>query len=698
MTRAVLPRPNFPFRQLAGFRAQYPLALGGCFGRVFDVSAASPSRRPPETPVALAAGLLVAAALAAYHNSFSIPLFFDDLPGIERNLSLRHPGPWFLPPVDAAGATGRPLVNFTLGLNYALGGLDVTGYHIVNLAVHVLASLVLFGVVRRSLLLPGAGWFDQLTAQSVLASQAPGTGPAIPAITGSATAIAFVAALLWSVHPLLTESVNCVIQRTELLVGLFYLLTLYAFIRSVEPGATSRWRIAALGACFLGVLSKEVMATAPLLVLLYDRMFVAGSFHAAWRARAGFHGALLSSWLLLATLIAGSAQRTGTVGFGLGISSWEYLLTQCRAVVLYLKLALWPAPLVVDYGYAAERDLGNVLPQALLLVGLACTTVWAVGRQRPWGFFGAWFFLILGPSSSIVPLTTQTMAEHRMYLPLAGLVVFAVVGLVRWLGRRGLALALGLAVVITVVTVMRNRAYATPLSIWSDTVAKWPDNARARTNLGNALARLGRRAEAIPHYAAALQLDPKYQEAHANLGLALLREEKPAEALAYFASAVKLRASDAETERNWGDALARLNRVPEAVDHFRQASQLAPDNPQNIALLGWALLFSSRAAEAVPVLEQAARMQPDSADVHLDFSNALLAVGRLPASLPHFEAAGRLRPGDANIHFNWGLGLMRAGRPADAAVRFEEVVRLQPDDPEARTMLQTARQAAGVNR
>jgi Flp pilus assembly protein TadD len=625
----------------------------------------------------------VAAVVVAYHNSLSIPFFFDDLPGIERNVSLRHPAQWLFPPVDASGATGRPLVNFTLGLNYAAGQLGVTGYHVFNLLIHGLAGLALFGVVRRTLLLPEF-------------QRPPDDATGKRSHAADATAIALATALLWGVHPLLTESVNCVIQRNELLVGLFYLLTVYGFIRSVGPEGKGRWQTVSVIACFLGVLSKEVMATAPLVVLLYDRWFVAGSFRAAWSARARFYGALFASWLLLAFLIAGSAQRTGTVGFGLGVSSWEYLLTQCRAIVLYLKLAIWPAPLVVDYGYSVNRSLGEVLPQALFLVSLAAATLWAGVRRRPWGFIPACFFLVLGPSSSVVPLTTQTIAEHRMYLPLAGLVVATVLAAYRWLGYRGLVAFFAVAAVFGVVTIVRNQAYGSALSIWSDTVAKWPENARARTNLGNALARSGRIPDALPHYTAAIRIDPKYQEAHANLGLALLQAGRPAEALPPLGEALKLRPGDTEAERNLGEALANLNRMPEALEHFRRAAELAPHHPRNVALHGWALLLSSRASDAVPVLTRAAQLQPDSPDVHIDLANALTIAGRPAESLPHFEAAARLRPGDANIHFNWAQSLLRAGRRADAAVQFAEVVRLRPDDAEARALLEKTRQAAGL--
>jgi len=156
--------------------------------------------------------MVVFAALAVYHNSFSGPFIFDDRRAITENLTIRHPWSALAPPSTGGGVIGRPLVNLSLALNYAVGGLKVWGYHATNLAIHILAGLTLFGIVRRTLLRQGYGGHTLLRLDS-------------------ATALAFTVALLWVVHPLQTESVTSIIQRTESLMGLFYLLTLYCFIR-----------------------------------------------------------------------------------------------------------------------------------------------------------------------------------------------------------------------------------------------------------------------------------------------------------------------------------------------------------------------------------------------------------------------------------------------------------------------------------
>ncbi len=272
------------------------------------------------------------------------------------------------------------------GRDHAFAALK-RGYHIFNLIVHTLGSLALFGLVRRTLL-----------------------QPALRARFGSAaTPLALAVALLWAVHPLLTEAVTYVVQRAESLMGLFYLLTLYCFIRGTKsasdtPGAGRRrspaaaptlmdrrrkvWLLAAVGTCALGMATKEVMVSAPLLVLLYDRTFVAGSWRDAWAQRKGFYLSLGATWLLLGWLVLGTENRGGTAGLGLGDSVWTYALTQTRAIVLYLKLALWPHPLVFDYGTEAIEHLADALPFALviaLLIASAAVALWRwPSRLSPW--------------------------------------------------------------------------------------------------------------------------------------------------------------------------------------------------------------------------------------------------------------------------------------------------------------------------
>ncbi len=235
----------------------------------------------------LPATVIVLTVWAAYANSFSTPFIFDDLKSVVQNPTIRHLWPLadvLSPPTSLTGAVGRPVVNLTLAINFALGGLDVRGYHAFNALVHALAALTLFGIVRRTFLQP------VLRAGFVAA--------AMP--------LALAVALLWALHPLQTESVTCVIQRTESLMGLFYLLTLYGFIRAVDAPAPHQGagRVFTVTVCLLGMATKEVMVGAPLLVLLYDRTFVAGQFFAAaWRQRGRWHtlrwrrrGSCCSGW------------------------------------------------------------------------------------------------------------------------------------------------------------------------------------------------------------------------------------------------------------------------------------------------------------------------------------------------------------------------------------------------------------------
>ncbi|HEY5228526.1 MAG TPA: hypothetical protein VIJ19_08290, partial [Opitutaceae bacterium] len=238
--------------------------------------------------VLLAAAVIGVAALAAYLRSFTVPMLYDDVPTIVDNPTLRHWASALAAP-NATTAGGRPILNLSLALNYRIGGVSVWGYHALNLAVHVAAGLALLGIVRRTL---------------------------APRVGEAALPIAFAASLLWVVHPLQTESVTYIVQRAESLMGLFYLLTLYGFIRAAEPDTRSRalWTSVCVGSCALGMGTKEVMVTAPLIVLLYDRTFVSWTFGEALRSRRKLYAALAATWVPLAFLVASSHGRGGTAG------------------------------------------------------------------------------------------------------------------------------------------------------------------------------------------------------------------------------------------------------------------------------------------------------------------------------------------------------------------------------------------------
>ncbi len=454
--------------------------------------------------------LIIAAGIWAYHNSFQGPFIFDDVPSIPENPHIRHL--WSIREalaVSPIAVQGRPVECLTLALNYALDGLNVRGYHAVNLILHLVSALALFALLRKTF--AGEKLRDRF-----------GT-----AATGLAAAIA----LIWEVHPLQTESVTYIVQRSELLMGLFLLLTLYCTLRGSHSARARAWYLAAVVSCALGMGSKEVMVGAPLIILLYDRVFLASSFRELWQRRRGLYVGLAATWLILAVLVARTTHPM--TGFGVtGLTSWDYLKTEAGVIVYYLRLCFWPHPLVIDYAdWPITLSLKYSLAPGVVVVGLIAETAWAFRRLPEVGFLGAWFFLILGPTSSILPSLGEVAAERRMYLPLAAVVTMVVVGAYT-LGKRlfhkqqgvvlGCVAGGSVVVLLTFLTIQRNRDYNSEVTIWQDTVEKRPNNARARYSLGHALVQLGQVQGGMEEYEQALRLNPDLADAHNNLGNALM--------------------------------------------------------------------------------------------------------------------------------------------------------------------------------
>ena len=340
--------------------------------------------------------LISAGAIAFYWGSFAGPFVYDDIRAILENPTLHHLASALRPPAGSDTVSGRPLLNLSFAVNYALSGYAVWSYHLLNLVIHLLAALTLYGLIRRTLALKAA---DTL-----------------------ATLFSFFTALLWVVHPLQTESVTYVVQRAESLMGLFYLLTLYCFVRSLgEQGL--RWKVLSVLACLAGAATKEVIATAPIVVFFYDRTFACDSWTQALRTRWRYYLGLASSWILLAFLVSSNGgDRGGSAGFEVGVSWVQYWLTQGEAVLRYLWLSIWPIPLVFAYGPLPARSSLIVALSVGLVLGAFLASLLGGLRGRPWGFLGIAFFLILAPTS-LIPGTMQEVVEHRMYLPLACVIV-----------------------------------------------------------------------------------------------------------------------------------------------------------------------------------------------------------------------------------------------------------------------------------
>ncbi len=574
---------------------------------------------------ALAPLLIVAAILTAYAGALTTPFLFDDTTILEmrelRTLSWR-----------TVSGTTRPLVQLSLALNWLAGGSNVVGYHLVNVGVHALATLTLFGLVARTLELGRLDGRWQAAARP----------------------LALVVSLLFALHPLQTQSVTYVIQRAESLMALCYLFTLYAMVRGAGSSHPARWYSAAVAACGLGMLMKPVMVTAPVTALLYDAVWVAGSWTAAWRRRRALHVALMATWSLLIVLLAGDHESAATAGFATReVTLGAYARSQPEIVLRYLRLALWPYGLVLDYAWPPATGFrGVVVPTVVLGLGIGLA-LWIVRRSRELGALVVVFLLILAPSSSLIPIKDLAF-EHRMYLPLAPVLMLAVAG--TWMAIRRLGLrpaterrvAVGVAVVMVVVllglTVDRNRDYRSALAMWTDVVAKRPDNARA----------------------------------HGNLGLALLRDRRVEEAMDAMRTSLRLDPGSAETHNNWGFALGGQQRFAEAEPHYREAIRLKPEYAEAHNNLGVVLMEGGHLEEAAVHYGEAVRLRPDYVEAYSNLGNLRVGQGRIADGVPEYRRALAVDPAYAEVRFNLALALARLGRRAEALVHAAEAVRLRP--------------------
>lgn len=608
--------------------------------------------------------LLCAMTLAVYANSFDGAFVFDDQRTIVDNKQIEE-----LFDVKHL-QTRRPVVRATLALNYAFGERNPWGYHLVNLLIHLMAGMVLFDLVRRTI--PRAS----------------------STLTPAAARIAFVSTLWWLVHPLQTESVTYVIQRAESLMGLFYLGTLYCTLRSVDGRRPRTWQVAAVACCALGMASKAVIVTAPLAVLLFDRLFLAGSLRDAWRARktlyvalAGTFGVLLLTGVLVSVL-GWNRGQIATVGFAFsnsadGVSPLAYLSTQPAAILHYLRLTVWPMGQCVDYSWTVAE--ARSVAAMLLLAALAFASVLLLRKRPQVGFLPLFFFLVLAPTSSFIPIR-DLVFEHRMYLPLAALTVLATVtgtlALGRWCpGRAGsgvaMAVVLSVAGALGATTAVRNEVYSSPLSFWQDVVHKRPDNARGHEQLAQVLFDADRPAEAWPHLERAYELQPQ------NVGVGLriaelhMREQRLDAALPFIDQAVSFFESD-------GDRGAK--------NYFK------PKRAHAFCLKGAALLQQQQPAAALPYFAEGLRANPRFVDGLLNQALALASLQRFPEADKQLARALRnattpFQTSEA-LELRSAIALARKDLPQAKQLALEA---LQSNPQNQRARLNLARVAALTN-
>lgn len=584
---------------------------------------------------------LVLATTLAYVPALSAPFVMDDVPVIVGSPVIRQLVPSGAP-APGSPIAGRPVVSRSLAVNYAINdllGVDqredpdgphkALGFRLLNLFFHICTAALLFGVIRRA-----------VREQTI-----PDDWRAL------ADPIACVVCALWLLHPIQSEVLNYVVQRSEGLGSLFYVATLYCSIRAwdASSGASRvRWYAAAVAAAALGMGSKEIVISVPLAVVLYDRAFRLPTWSAIGNSPHGrrwFYLALAAVCVATFVLVAAGA-RGDTAGFAGGSKWYEYFYSQCWAIAHYLRLVVWPSSLAVDYGKEAIRGARGV-PGLLLLTAFAIATLIAWTRVPRYGWFafvGTWFFMLLAPSSSFVPIGTEIAAERRVYLALSAVLVLAVV-CAEWIRRRHwnslpshrLFLGLmGLAAVLGAGTAVRSYTYSSSERLWRNAAKHVPENPRAFDHLGEALrkARPPQYAAAESAYRKAIAEDTTCHFGCANLASVMMVQARFAEAEPLLERALAMDQDNAPAERRLSLLLMKRGSYDRAIPHLEHLATRYPYE-DHLIVLGVADLSAGRLESGIAEFKTAVRLYPESALGR--FGGTLDAAARSPQALPYLQ-------------------------------------------------------------
>jgi tetratricopeptide (TPR) repeat protein len=616
-------------------------------------------------PAALA--LLVCLVVLSYSNTFFATFHFDDEPNILEYAAVKDLSRFW----DIAGTRYVGFLSFAL--NYHVGRFDVFGYHLVNLVIHVANSFLIYGLIVLLFRAPTVSGTRELRA---IDGVAPLSGP-----------IAITTALLFAVHPMQTQAVTYIVQRYTNLVTLFYLLGVVCYLRwrLAEGGGWARawWYAAALGSTLLAMKTKEISFTLPFMLVVIEAALFRPRGWKPWLALIPF---LLTLPIIPASLNKGMGQAG--LGFAretLAIDRLSYLFTQFRVIVTYLRLLVFPVGQNLDYDYPIYHSLWEpaVLASALFLLGTASVGVHLLRsspRLRLVGFGVIWFFVTLSVESSVIPIH-DVIFEHRVYLASPGFFLAGSVLLVEWLGRRPVAVAMGvglIAATLSAATYQRNRVWQNELTLWTDVVAKSPGKPRARNNLATAYAKLGRFDEAEAEYLIALQLDPDRSETHNDLGVAYAKQGRLDDAIREYAIALRLQPNDPSIHYNFGNAYLRQGRVDEAIREYQTALKRDPEFPDIHNNLGNAYFQQGRLDEAVQEYVLALKLDPENPDIHTNLGAAYAKQGHLEAAIREYQFAIGFDQNLPDAHYNLGVAYAKQNRLDEAIAEYLVAVKLNP--------------------
>jgi protein O-mannosyl-transferase len=625
----------------------------------------------PQTKwILLGVSVIALAIIVAYWPALNGGFIFDDDVLLVNNKLIQAPDGlyriWFTSePIDY-----WPVTNTAFWIEWRLWGWNTTGYHVVNLVLHI-ANALLVWLILRKLAIPGS----------------------------------FLAALLFAVHPVNVESVAWISQLKNTLSLFFFLVSILCYLKAkekskqpVKDSADSRgatylfWT--SLLAFVLAMLSKGSVAILPLVLLLIvwwqGRRFTWPDFQ---RILPYFYVAGFLTLVNIWFRTHGSGEIIRSVTFS------QRLLGAGQAIWFYLAKALLPINLVFIYPQWEFRtsDLLQWLP---LLATIAVTAVLWRLRSGAWGrpSFFAWSFYcaallpVLG-FVDIYYMKYSLIADQYQYIAIIGVMALVAAGCSWWqqkLAGRTQTVAHSVVALGVLVLIFASRQqsglYRDATTMYLATLNKNPDCWVLHYNLGNALDNAGDSHKAIEHYQQAIRLKPDYVEAHNNLGNTLANAGRSQEAIEQFQEALRLKPDwVAEVHCALGITLSNAGRIQEAVEQYKQALKLKPDNAEFHYDFGNVLLKTGRTQDAIDQYQQAVKLKPDFSDAHSKLGDAFASENQLPQAIEHYEEAlPQLKPDlAAKVHCALGAVLNKAGHTLDAIEQYQQALRLKPDYAEA---------------
>ena len=579
--------------------------------------------------------------IVIYSNSFGASFHFDDELSIISNLSIRNlanlKGIWNFWPT-------RFLTCLSIALNYHFQKFNVFGYHLFNLLIHLVSTILVW-------------WFVLLTLSTPKIKQ--------QKISQQANLIAFFAGLIFLTHPIQTEAVTYIIQRATSLAALFYLACLNLYIKSrlleYEKPASRISKFYYLGSLILAVMAmftKEMAITLPLMVLLYEYSFLKTKKNIDWKKIAPFLITLLIIPLtMLITKSANLMEMRLESEPSPGISPGNYLLTQFQVIVTYIRLIFLPINQNLDYDYPVAKSLleSPTLTSLLFLAIILFIAIRIFSKYRLVSFAIFWFFLTLLPESSIIPIK-DLIFEHRLYLPMVGFSFFLVIVLYYLFAKKSLGLLVAVLVILitcySILTYKRNFIWKDEFSLWNDVIRKSPWKARAYSERGNAYKNKGNLEQAISDYNKALEIDPNYANAYNNRGITYLNKGNFEQALFDCNKAIQLDPKSAFSCYNRGNTYKKKGNLEQAISDYSKAIEIKPDFALAYHNRGSAYQEKGNLEQAISDYSKAIEIEPNLALTHYNRGNVYLKEGDLNKAISDYSKAIQIEPNLVGAYSN----------------------------------------------